>query len=141
MLNFNRYVDVDTFNKMKENNYFFNSRYHFSMNTEEEHGTKIPRKCIREVQLYLRYDEINQIMTCVKKNFFRLFFMMGLNWYLEIFSSLIFNIRLDGMFVFFLDSVNMLQGVWVFGNFICQRNIKDALFKAMNLITRSSNMS
>ena len=67
--------------------------------------------------------------------------MMGLNWYLEIFTSLIFNIRLDGIIVFFLDSVNMLQGVWIFGNFICQRNIKDAIFKAMNLITRSSNMS
>ena len=67
--------------------------------------------------------------------------MMGLNWYLEIFTSLIFNIRLDGIFVFFLDSVNMLQGVWIFANFICQRNIKDALFKAMFLITRSSNMS
>ena len=66
--------------------------------------------------------------------------MMGLNWYLEIFSSLIFNIRRDGTFVFFLDSVNMLQGVWVFWNFICQRNIKDALLK-MNLITRSSNMT
>ena len=61
--------------------------------------------------------------------------MMGLNWYLEITSSLIFNSRQDGIFVFFLDSVNMLQGVWVFGNFICQRNIKDALF---NLITRST---
>ena len=64
--------------------------------------------------------------------------MMGLNWYLEIFTSLIFNTRLDGIFVFFLDIVNMLQGVWIFGNFICQRNIKDALY---NLLTRSTFVS
>ena len=66
--------------------------------------------------------------------------MLGLNWYLEIISSLIFDISQDGVLVIFLDSVNMLQGVWVFWNFICQRNIKDALLK-MNLITRSSNMT
>ena len=64
--------------------------------------------------------------------------MMGLNWYLEITSSLIFDSRQDDLFVFFLDSVNMLQGVWVFGNFICQRNIKDALY---SLLTRSSYVS
>ena len=63
---------------------------------------------------------------------------MGLNWYLEIISSLIFDSRQDGIFAFFLDSVNMLQGVWVFGNFICQRNIKDALY---NLLTRSTYVS
>ena len=67
--------------------------------------------------------------------------MMGLNWYLEIFSSLIFDISEDGMMVIILDSVNMLQGVWVFGNFICQRNITEALFKALCLITRSTYMS
>ena len=71
----------------------------------------------------------------------RLFFMMGLNWYLEIISSLIFDIRQDGMMVVFLDSVNMLQGVWVFGNFICQRNITEALFKALSVIIRSTYMS
>ena len=64
--------------------------------------------------------------------------MMGLNWYLEITSSLIFDKRQDGKFIFVLDSVNMLQGVWVFGNFIFQRNIKDALY---NLLTRSTYIS
>ena len=64
----------------------------------------------------------------------RLFFMMGLNWYLEIISSLIFDIRQDGMMVVFLDSVNML-------NFICQRNITEALFKALSVIIRSTYMS
>ena len=49
--------------------------------------------------------------------------MMGLNWYIEIFLSLLFNITEDGWVMFTLDSVNMLQGVWVFGNFICQKNI------------------
>ena len=67
--------------------------------------------------------------------------MMGLNWYLEIISSLIFDISQDGMMVVILDSVNMLQGVWVFGNFICQRNITEAFFKALSLITRSTYMS
>ena len=71
----------------------------------------------------------------------RLFFMMGLNWYLEIISFLIFDIEQDGMMVVFLDSVNMLQGVWVFGNFICQRNITEALFKALSVIIRSTYMS
>ena len=60
--------------------------------------------------------------------------MMGLNWYLEIISSLIFDIRQDGMMVVFLDSVNML-------NFICQRNITEALFKALSVIIRSTYMS
>ena len=67
--------------------------------------------------------------------------MMGLNWYLEIISFLIFDIEQDGMMVVFLDSVNMLQGVWVFGNFICQRNITEALFKALSVIIRSTYMS
>ena len=71
----------------------------------------------------------------------RLFFMIGLNWYLEIISSMIFDIEQDGMMVVFLDSVNMLQGVWVFGNFICQRNITEALFKALSVIIRSTYMS
>ena len=60
--------------------------------------------------------------------------MMGLNWYLEMISSLIFDISQDGMIVIFLDIVNMLQGVWVFGNFVCQRNITEALLKALILI-------
>ena len=67
--------------------------------------------------------------------------MLGLNWYLEIISTLIFDISQDGMMVIFLDSVNMLQGVWVFGNFICQRNITEVLLNALSLITRSTYMS
>ena len=64
--------------------------------------------------------------------------MMGLNWYLEITSSLIFDKTQDGMFVLVLDSINMLQGVWVFGNFICQRNIKEHICA---LLTRSTYIS
>ena len=64
----------------------------------------------------------------------RLFFMIGLNWYLENISFLIFDIEQDGMMVVFLDSVNML-------NFICQRNITEALFKALSVIIRSTYMS
>ena len=79
-----------------------------------------------------------KLTKLIKTDDWRLFFMMGLNWYLEIFSSLMFNIRMDGIFVFFLDTVNMLQGVWVFGNFISQGNITEALLKALNLITRST---
>ena len=60
--------------------------------------------------------------------------MIGLNWYLENISFLIFDIEQDGMMVVFLDSVNML-------NFICQRNITEALFKALSVIIRSTYMS
>ena len=73
-----------------------------------------------------------------ENNIFSLFLMMGLNWYLEITSSLVFDNTQDGIIIFVLDSVNMLQGVWVFGNFICQRNIKDALSK---ILTRSTFVS
>ena len=37
------------------------------MNTDEGDEKKISRKCIREVQLYLRYEEINGIMKSFKK--------------------------------------------------------------------------
>ena len=39
------------------------------MNTDEGDEKKISRKCIREVQLYLRYEEINGIMKSFRKLF------------------------------------------------------------------------
>ena len=43
----------------------FIHRYHFTMNNEGSEN-KISRKCVREIHLYLRYGEINQILNSVK---------------------------------------------------------------------------
>ena len=101
----------------------------------------ISRKIIGEAKLYLRYFPFfnaRQKLSVIC----RLFFIMGLNWYIEIIISLVSNIREDGWVLFWIDSVNMLQGVWVLGNILCERNrnIKDMIYKAMSMITRSTHL-
>ena len=66
---------------------------------------------------------------------------MGLNWYIEIIISLFYDISYDGWISFCIDMVSMLQGFWVLANLTCQRNIKDILYKAMSLMTRSTYMT
>ena len=109
-------------------------RYH--VDRSEGNPDAIPSKCLRDAGLYLRYNITLNTQVCSVCS--RLFFMMGLNWYIEIFISLFFNIREDGWVLFSLDSVNMLQGVWVFGNFICQKNIINILFKALTITIPST---
>lgn len=117
-----------------KNSRYFNYiiiRYKAKSNVDNDSGVG---NCLREAQLYLRYD---RRFVCSKyaRLDFRLFIMMGLNWYIEIIISLVFNVREDGWFLFWIDSVNMLQGVWVLGNILCERNI-NIINKAMSMITR-----
>ena len=118
-------------------NYFI-IRYKAKSNIDNDSGVG---NCLREAQLYLRYG---RRFVCYKyaRLDVRLFFMMGLNWYIEIIISLVSNIREDGWVLFWIDSVNMLQGVWVLGNILCERNrnIKDMIYKAMSMITRSTHI-
>ncbi|XP_023338127.1 G-protein coupled receptor Mth2 isoform X2 [Eurytemora carolleeae] len=69
-----------------------------------------------------RKEQIDKMLL-----YLRLFFGMGFVWYFEILSFLLDTPNSD--WTWFPDTLNMLQGVWVFITFVCKRNVLNIIMK------------
>jgi len=61
--------------------------------------------------------------------YLRLFLGMGVPWYAEIIAFGLTSSRPDPRIFYFTDTLNMLQGVWVFFIFVFKKNVLDVLSK------------
>jgi len=55
--------------------------------------------------------------------YLRLFLGMGIIWYFELLSFALSKEDVESKWNYFTDTLNMLQGVWVFITFVCKRNV------------------
>lgn len=70
--------------------------------------------------------------------YLRLFFGMGIIWYFELIAFFVNGAVAEEVF-YLTDTLNMLQGVWVFVTFVCKRNVmkvvtkqRDELYSILN---------
>ena len=84
----------------------------------------------------LHHSRMNRFLL-----FLKLFIIMGFIWIFDIISGLIGDKDIPEHHWYFIDCLNMLQGVFVFIIFVCKRNVFNVVFQRVKIVTRSLNDS